>query len=198
MIINQTSLCWHSYTFRIFQSRSTISEPKNFQIPHLQCPFTTGLQYAQPWRAPPQKRRQCPVQCHVNTHHRASGKWIVCCSLCCVLFVITRSTQVDCVWNVMAHALKPYFVFRRNGRVHLNRPGGVSSVDYWHSRGVRISGNNAGYTMFRGSVKSTGYPLHSPVSPSLTLPYVYVCHHISTAVYICYATQFLSVELPPI
>ena len=24
-----------------------------------------------------------------------------------------------------------------------------------------------GYTMFRGSVKSTGYPLHSPVSPSL-------------------------------
>ena len=31
----------------------------------------------------------------------------------------------------------------------------------------RISGSNAGYTMFRGSVKSTGYPLHSPVSPSL-------------------------------
>ena len=25
-------------------------------------------------------------------------------------------------------------------------------------------------TMFRGSVKSTGYPLHSPVSPSLPLP----------------------------
>jgi len=32
---------------------------------------------------------------------------------------------------------------------------------------VRISGSNAGYTMFRGSVKNTGYPLHSPVSPSL-------------------------------
>ena len=26
-----------------------------------------------------------------------------------------------CVWNVMAHAQKPYFVFRRNGRVRLNR-----------------------------------------------------------------------------
>jgi hypothetical protein len=38
------------------------------------------------------------------------------------------------------------------------------------SRGVRISSNDAGYTMFRGSVKSTGYPLHSPVSPSLPLP----------------------------
>jgi hypothetical protein len=48
------------------------------------------------------------------------------------------------------------------------------------SRGLRISGSNAGYTMFRGSVKSTGYPLHSPVSPSLPLPCVTVCHHIST------------------
>ena len=38
------------------------------------------------------------------------------------------------------------------------------------SRGVGINGSNAGYTMFRGSVKSTGYPLHSPVSPSLPLP----------------------------
>jgi len=40
------------------------------------------------------------------------------------------------------------------------------------SRGVRISDSNAEYTMFRGSVKSTGYPLHSPVSPSLLLPCV--------------------------
>ena len=31
--------------------------------------------------------------------------------------------RVDCVWNVMAHAQKPYFVLRRNGRVHLNRRG---------------------------------------------------------------------------
>ena len=38
------------------------------------------------------------------------------------------------------------------------------------SRGVRISGSNAGYTMFRGSVKGTGYPLYSSVSPSLRLP----------------------------
>ena len=51
------------------------------------------------------------------------------------------------------------------------------------SRGVRISGSNAGYTMLRGSVKSTGYPLHSPVSSSLPLPCVTVCHHISTGLY---------------
>ena len=48
------------------------------------------------------------------------------------------------------------------------------------SRGVRISGSNAGYTTFRGSVKSTGYPLHSPVSFSLPLPFITVCHDIST------------------
>ena len=47
------------------------------------------------------------------------------------------------------------------------------------SQGVGISCGNAGYTMFRGSVKGTGYPLHLPVSPSLTLPCVTVCHHIS-------------------
>ena len=52
------------------------------------------------------------------------------------------------------------------------------------SRGVRISGSNAGYTMFRGSVKGTGYPLHSPVSPSLPLPCVTVCHYISIGVYL--------------
>jgi len=31
--------------------------------------------------------------------------------------------EVRCFWNVMAHAQKPDFVFRRNGRVHLNRRG---------------------------------------------------------------------------
>ena len=57
------------------------------------------------------------------------------------------------------------------------------------SRGVRISGSNAGYTMFRGSVKGTGYPLHSTVSPSLSLPCVTVCHHISTGVCVPHNSQ---------
>jgi len=38
--------------------------------------------------------------------------------------------------------------------------------------------------MFRGSVKSTGYPLHSPVSPSFPLPCVTVCHQVSISFYI--------------
>jgi hypothetical protein len=41
---------------------------------------------------------------------------------CCPLR-IRAHTLVDCVWNVMAHAQQPDFVFRRNGRVHLNRRG---------------------------------------------------------------------------
>jgi hypothetical protein len=57
---------------------------------------------------------------------------------------------------------------------------GASVQSTTGSRGVRISGSNAGYTMFRGSWKSTVYSLHSPVSPSLPLPCVTMCHHIST------------------
>ena len=45
------------------------------------------------------------------------------------------------------------------------------------SRGVRVSGN------IRGGVKGTAYPLHSPVSPSLPLPCVTVCHHVSIGLY---------------
>jgi len=43
---------------------------------------------------------------------------------------------------------------------------------------------NAGYTKFSRSVKGFGYPLHSPVSPSLPLPCVAVCHHVSTGLYL--------------
>jgi hypothetical protein len=58
------------------------------------------------------------------------------------------------------------------------------------SRGVLIRGSNAGYTMFRGSVKGTGYPLYSPVSPSFLHPCVTVCHHVSTGLYL----EWLSVR----
>jgi hypothetical protein len=94
-------------------------------------------------------------------------------------------------------------VYQTVGRLHLKRDGtlvetrfrllakrtspfksaGASVQSNTGNRGGRISGSNAGYTMFRGSVKSTGYPLHSPVSPSLPFPCVTTCHHISTGLY---------------
>jgi hypothetical protein len=65
------------------------------------------------------------------------------------------------------------------------KSAGASVQSTTGSRGVRISGSNAEYTTFRGSVKNTGYPLHSPVSPSLPLPWFTVCHHISTGLDSC-------------
>jgi len=67
------------------------------------------------------------------------------------------------------------------------KSAGASVQSNTGSRGARISGrndSNAGYTTFQGSVKGTGYPLHSPVSPSLPIPCVTVCHHISTGLYL--------------
>ena len=104
-------------------------------------------------------------------------------------------TVLEASWNVMAHAQKPDFVFRRNGRVHLNRRG-ASVQSTTGSRVVRISGSNAGYTMFRGSVKGTGYPLHSLVFPTLSLPCVTACHHISTGVYIPVTSSAIQMAPP--
>ena len=73
------------------------------------------------------------------------------------------------------------------------KPAWASVQPTTGSRGVRISGSNgsnAGYTMFRGSVKSTGCPLHSPVSRSLPLPCFTVCHHISTGLYLRHLHHF--------
>jgi len=73
---------------------------------------------------------------------------------------------------MITHAQKPDFVLRaRNGRVHLNRQRGASVQSITDSRGVRISGSNAGYTMFRGTVKSTGYPLHFVFRAKRTSPF---------------------------
>ena len=40
--------------------------------------------------------------------------------------------------------------------------------------------------LFCSHVTLTGYPLHSLVSPSLLLPCLTMCHHISTGLYLCY------------
>jgi len=65
-------------------------------------------------------------------------------------------------------------------RTRLFKLAGAAGQSTPGSRGVSISGSNVGYTMFRGSVKGTAYPLNSPVFPSLTLLCVTVWHHIST------------------
>ena len=59
----------------------------------------------------------------------------------------------------MVHVQKPDFVFRQNGRVHLIGRG-RQFIRLLVAEVCAISGSSAGYTMFRGSVKGTGYPLH--------------------------------------
>jgi len=68
------------------------------------------------------------------------------------------------------------------------KSAGASVQSTAGSRGVRISGSNVGYTMFRGSVKGTRYPLHSPVSPSLPLRALPCA--ISPGVYWFYTDQY--------
>ena len=96
---------------------------------------------------------------------------------CIHVFVCSRgqlkcdSTRAETRFHLSAKRTKPF------------KSAAVSVHSITRRRAVRISGSNAGNTMFRGSVKGTGYPLHSPVFPSLPLPCVTVCRHISTGVY---------------
>jgi len=90
--------------------------------------------------------------------------------------------KVNCVWYDTRTETRFRLLVKRTSPLKSAESAPVQSTT--GSRGVRISGGNAGYTMFRGSVKGTGYPLHSSVSLSLTLPCVTVCHHISTGLYL--------------
>ena len=89
---------------------------------------------------------------------------------------------VDCVWNVMEHAQEPDFVFRRNGRGHLNWQGHqfsrILTAEVCESAVVMldIPSSEVGWRVL-------AYPLQSSLSPSLPLPCVTVCHHASTGLY---------------
>ena len=61
--------------------------------------------------------------CSDNPTYTCAGFRRTLCGTCGRPLRSARLSQVECVWNVMAHAQKPDFVSRRNGRVHLNRRG---------------------------------------------------------------------------
>jgi hypothetical protein len=100
----------------------------------------------------------------------------------CFSVMTQHSADLDCVWRVMAHTQKPDFIVRRNGRVHLNRQGRQFSrllaAEVCASAVVMLN------TPSSEVVKGIGYPLHSPLSSSLPLPCVNVCHHVSTGLYL--------------
>ena len=79
----------------------------------------------------------------------------LCVSTLCRMRLKCDGTRAETRFRLQAKRTSP---FKSAGATFQSTAG---------SRGVRISGSNAGYTMFRGSVKSAAYPLHSPVSSSL-------------------------------
>ena len=85
----------------------------------------------------------------------------------------------------MTNAQKPDLVFQRNGRVHLNRRGRQFSrllaAEVCASAVVMVVMLDTPCSEVE--CKTTGYPLHSHVPPSLPLPCVTVCHQVSTELY---------------
>jgi hypothetical protein len=76
-----------------------------------QVAISTVLSRLSPLSTPFRKQNAVPI----HRSRLALTPWIPSNQRNCI--------KVDCVWNVMAHAQKPDCVFRRNGRVHLNRRG---------------------------------------------------------------------------
>jgi len=85
----------------------------------------------------------------------------------------------------MAHAQKPDLVFQWKGQVHLNWQGGqfnrLLAAEVCSSAVVMVVMLDT--PCFEVECKTTGYPLHSHVSPSLPLPCVTMCHQVSTELY---------------
>jgi hypothetical protein len=84
--------------------------------------------------------------------------------------VVCASAVVMHILRYSARVLATHCIRLSAKRTNPFKSHGVTSVQSTAgSRGVRISGSNAGYTVFRGSVKGTGYPLHSSVSSFTSL-----------------------------
>ena len=173
--INSTLLC-HTLCIRVHQIVLfifTIQNNQGMNNKH-KPPLTTKNQsgYMRKWFL---KFCKAPCQATLSICRSPDSYWVRLESSCCFWSVRLRfkrdGKRAETWFHLSAKRTSPF------------KSVGASVQSTTGSRSVRISGSNAGYTMFRGSVKSIGYPLHSPVSPSLSLPCVTVCHHISTGVY---------------
>jgi hypothetical protein len=112
------------------------------------------------------RRSTCFRREELKTAHTASG---ICQTNAARGQVKCNGTRAETIFRLSAKRTSPF------------KSAGASGLFTTGSRRLRIS------AMFRGSDKGTGYPLHSTVSPSLPLPCVTVCHHISAGVYLLLA-----------
>jgi hypothetical protein len=96
--------------------------------------------------------------------------------------------SLDCVRNVMAHAQKPDFVSRRNGRVHLNRRG----LQFSRLLAAEVCASAAVMLDTPCSVVAWEYWLPTPFAsfPFTSPPCVTVSHQVSTGLYLCNVFRF--------
>jgi len=94
---------------------------------------------------------------------------------------ITANSKLwEASWNMMAHAQKTRFRLSAK-RTSPFKSAGASVQSTAGSRGVRISGRNSGYTMFRKVWRVLA--IHSIRQFPHPFPCVTLCHHISTGFY---------------
>ena len=141
----------------------------------------------------------CALACHVWKWKRGS------CN--CAVFLLTlRSSRAHSLtsdsrwWRLLLKydGTPAEIIFRLSAKRRSPfKSAGASVQSTTGSRGVRISGSNAGYAKFRSSVKGADYPPHSPVCPSLPLLCVTVCHHVLTVLCQFRIPQHLFNQIPP-
>ena len=115
-------------------------------------------------------------------YRHSHSQWRNSCLLCNLKFSVCCRLRLKCDGTCAENRF--YLSAKRTSSF---KSAGASVQSTTGSRGARISSSNAGYTMFQGIVKGIGYPLHLPVSLSLPLPCVTMCHHVSTALYMLHA-----------
>ena len=99
-------------------------------------------------------KRTCPF--------KSAGGWrqfsrLLAAEVCSSAVVMLDTPCSEVVWRVLAtHCIRQF-------PLHFPSRASPCAITFQLE-------SNAGYTMFRGSVKSTGYPLHSPVSPFTSPP----------------------------
>ena len=107
----------------------------------------------------------------VCVHNTVNGDSDTCAQTLPWPCLLAECHNISCTGQLKCDGTRAETRFRLSAKRANPFKSAVASVQSTTgSRGVRISGSNGGYTMFRGSVKSTGYPLHSPVSPFTSPP----------------------------
>ena len=119
----------------------------------------------------PSKKTECIAMPCISSGSVVTLSWKFTLLDCHWFIILLQNidTWVEASWNVMAHAQETRFRLSAK-RTSPFKSAGASVQSTTGSRGVRISGSNAGYIMFRGSVKCTGYPLHSTSFPFTSPP----------------------------